>query len=237
MKYFVLFFLGLLFFTGCEKKNVIEVIPDYNSIYLSSENVDTEPRLVEGDENQLTQDIKKEMTKNSQDKINLEYNLLIGENGKVDKLLTLKSAGTDYSNLVATEISSWKFEPAVKNGKAVKSQYKWELRLPPTKTINENEFKVKADSMPSPVGGMYSLQKNIIYPEKAKLKGIEGKVIVQAYIDETGSVVKTEILKSAGDDLDEAAMKALKKTKFTPGIVGGKPVKVKIVIPIVFKLS
>lgn len=81
------------------------------------------------------------------------------------------------------------------------------------------------------------LSKNIVYPEKAKQNGTEGKVFLQVYIDETGKVVKTTVMKSAGGLLDSAAVAAIRKTSFTPGFVGGKPVKVKVVIPIVFKLS
>ena len=84
---------------------------------------------------------------------------------------------------------------------------------------------------------MQALSRNIVYPEKAKQNGTEGKVFLQVYIDETGKVVKTAVIKSAGELLDNAAAAAIRKTGFTPGIVNGKPVKVKVVIPIVFKLS
>lgn len=237
MKTLLISFIVISSFYGCEKKNDVEIIPAYDSIYLSADNLDKEPQLIEGDENKLDGIIQKEMDKKVQNKINLEYKLLINESGKVEKLLPVRTEGIDYSNLIASEISSWKFEPAVKNGKSVKSQYTWELILPAEREIDASKFEVSADSMPSPVGGMKTLQQNIIYPEKAKQNGTEGKVIVQVFIDETGKVVKTDVLKSAGDDLDKAAMNALQRTMFTPGKVAGKPVKVRIVVPIVFKLS
>lgn len=237
MKYLIVVFLGILIFSGCEKKNTVEVVPDYDSIYLTSDNVDVKAQLVDGDENKLTQDIMKEMTKNSLDKISLKYKFYLDQNGDVQKIQAVHTPGKDYTNLIASEIGSWKFEPALKDGKKVKSQYNWVLNIPPGKSIDAGDYKVIVETMPAPVGGMKSLQQNIVYPEDAKLKGIEGKVIVQAFIDESGKVVKTEILKSAGDDLDKAAVKALQNTAFTPGKADGKPVKVKIVIPIVFKLK
>ena len=103
--------------------------------------------------------------------------------------------------------------------------------------IDESDYKLTADTMPQPVGGIQALAKNIVYPEKAKQKGTEGKVFLQVYIDESGKVVKTSVIKSAGELLDNAAEAAIQKTTFTPGIVNGKPVKVKVVIPVVFKLS
>ncbi len=237
MKHFVIFFLGILIFTGCEKRNSVEIIPDYNSIYLTSNDIDQPPRLAEGDENKLEAEIRKEMNKNSQDKINLEYRLLLDEKGKVEKILPVLTPGPEYSNLIAKEVSSWKFEPGQNDNKTVKSQYQWEFNIPGEISIDENEYKMAADSMPQVVGGMQALSKNIVYPEKAKQNGTEGKVFLQVYIDETGKVVKTSVIKSAGDLLDNAAVSALRKTRFTPGIVDGKPVKVKVVIPVVFKLS
>ena len=168
MKFLLLAFLVISTFYGCENKNSVEVVPAYDSIYLTSDNVDKQPQLIEGDEGKLVQIIHKEMDKNSQNEISLEYKLLIDESGKVEKLLTISTAGIDYSNLIASEVSSWKFEPAVKNGKSVKSQYHWELTLPAEKEIDAGKFEVSTDTMPLPVGGMYALQRNIVYPEKAK---------------------------------------------------------------------
>jgi periplasmic protein TonB len=50
-----------------------------------------------------------------------------------------------------------------------------------------------------------------------------------------GNVTKAEITKGIGSGCDEAAMDAVLKTKFKPGVQRGNPVKVKITIPIVFK--
>lgn len=237
MKKMIVLFLGILIFTGCEKKNSVEIIPDYNSIYFTSSNIDTPPKLIEGDEKKLETDIQKEMDRNKQDKISLEYRFLLNENGKVEKILPVTTPGQEYSHLVADEVSSWKFEPGQNNNEAVKSQYTWYYNVPGQINMDDNEYKMTADSMPQPIGGIQALAKNIVYPEKAKQKGTEGKVFLQVYIDESGKVIKTSVIKSAGELLDKAAEDAIRKTTFTPGIVNGKPVKVKVVIPIVFKLS
>ncbi len=233
MKYLIILFLGILIFTGCEEKNSVEVIPDYNSIYLTSASIDQPPTLLDGDTNKLEAEIQKEMVKNSKDKISLEYRLLLDENGKVEKVLPILTPGEQYSNLIAKEVSSWKFEPGQNDNKAVKSQYTWNLTIPSEMNIDESGYQVAADSMPMPVGGIQALSKNIVYPEKAKQNGTEGKVFLQVYIDETGKVVKTSVMKSAGELLDKAAAAAIKRTSFSPGIINGKPVKVKVVIPIV----
>jgi len=93
------------------------------------------------------------------------------------------------------------------------------------------------DSLAMPIGGMYSIQKNIRYPESAKNKGIQGGVIVAVEIDENGSVINTEILEGIYPECDEEATNAIKKVKFRPAYKDGVPVKSEVVIPINFRLQ
>jgi len=112
---------------------------------------------------------------------------------------------------------------------------------PPKEEKKEEEtepvFFVAVEEMPEPIGGIEAIQKRIVYPEIAKRAGIEGRVFIKAYVDENGNVWKTEIIKGIGAGCDEAAEAAVKATKFKPGKQRGRPVKVQISIPILFKLQ
>lgn len=107
------------------------------------------------------------------------------------------------------------------------------------KKIVEEEptYFVAVEEMPEPIGGIGAIQSKIVYPEIAKRAGVEGKVYVLAFVNEQGEVTKAEIIKGLGAGLDEAALSAVKQTKFKPGKQRGKPVKVQVSIPIVFKLQ
>jgi TonB family protein len=105
-----------------------------------------------------------------------------------------------------------------------------------TGTNKHEGFYEQAEVMPEIIGGIQALVKNIIYPDAAKEKGIEGKVFVKVYIDEQGNVFDTEIIKSLEKSCDEAAVNAVKNLKFTPAKEKGKNVKVVVVIPIQFRL-
>ncbi len=96
---------------------------------------------------------------------------------------------------------------------------------------------VEADKMPEPIGGMEAIMKLVVYPEEAMKKGLEGMVVVSGVIDEKGNVIKTKVEKSIGSGCDEAALKALTGTKWIPGEVKGKKVKVKVALPVMFKLQ
>ena len=76
------------------------------------------------------------------------------------------------------------------------------------------------------------------YPVIAQEAGIEGVVVVQAFIDEKGRVKETLILKGVPNTgLDEAAMEAIRKTRFRPAKQRERAVGVWISIPVNFRLK
>lgn len=94
------------------------------------------------------------------------------------------------------------------------------------------------DEAPTPIGGQAAISRNTIYPEIAKEAGIEGQVVVQAFINDQGTVEHCLILKGMpGTGLDEAAISAIKKTKFKPAKQRDRNVGVWISIPVTFKLN
>ncbi len=105
------------------------------------------------------------------------------------------------------------------------------------KIEEEPTYFVAVEEMPEPIGGILAIQSKIVYPEIAKRAGVEGKVYVLAFVDETGAVTDVKLLKGLGAGCDEAALNAVRQTKFKPGKQRGKPVKVQVSIPIVFKLQ
>ena len=109
---------------------------------------------------------------------------------------------------------------------------------PPKEEIEEEPtYFVAVEEMPGPIGGIKAIQEKIVYPEIAKRAGVEGKVYVLAFVNEQGEVTKAQIIKGIGAGCDEAALSAVLKTRFTPGKQRGKPVKVQVSIPIIFKLK
>ncbi|MCH7963304.1 MAG: energy transducer TonB [Bacteroidetes bacterium] len=109
---------------------------------------------------------------------------------------------------------------------------------PPKEEIEEEPtYFVAVEEMPAPIGGIKAIQEKIVYPEIAKRAGVEGKVYILAFVNEQGEVTKAQVIKGIGAGCDEAALNAVLKTRFTPGKQRGKPVKVQVSIPIVFKLK
>lgn len=112
---------------------------------------------------------------------------------------------------------------------------------PPTaakeKEEEDPEVFVVVERMPELIGGLESLQKSIVYPEIARLAGIEGRVMVSFIIDEKGKVLSPVVVRGIGGGCDEAAIDAVKKARFIPGMQRGMPVRVRFTLPITFKLN
>ncbi|SFB37170.1 energy transducer TonB [Algoriphagus aquimarinus] len=100
---------------------------------------------------------------------------------------------------------------------------------------------MEVDEMPKPKGGYEGwnayLSQNLKYPEAARERKIEGTVIAIFVVDEKGEVSNVEILRGIGGGCDEEVMRLVKESpKWTPGKKDGEIVKVKMRLPVRFKL-
>jgi len=83
----------------------------------------------------------------------------------------------------------------------------------------------------------FKVQANPVYPPSERAAGKETKVIVEVYINEQGGVDRVEIVKSGGKLFDEAVISAVKNSSFTPAVMEGNLVAVRVKIPYTFKLK
>jgi TonB family protein len=73
------------------------------------------------------------------------------------------------------------------------------------------------------------------YPEAARERGIEGSVVVDVWIGDTGDVIEAVLTESAGGALDAALLQAVAGWKFTPATLAGVPVSVRLTVRHVFR--
>jgi len=93
-----------------------------------------------------------------------------------------------------------------------------------------------AEEMPGITGGIGAYYIHIEYPEEAKDKGIEGRLMLLFVVEPDGSTSDIEILQPLHPLCDSAAVQALRKTSFIPGQQNGKPVRVRMRLPVLFRL-
>jgi TonB family protein len=115
------------------------------------------------------------------------------------------------------------------------------------KRANANSAEKKepflvVEQMPEFPGGeekLYKyLQKNIQYPDSAKVKGIQGTVYVRFIVDDQGKISEVTLLRGIGGGCDEEAMRVVKlMPDWIPGKQNGKAIPVYFTLPIKFTLQ
>lgn len=88
-------------------------------------------------------------------------------------------------------------------------------------------------------GDVYAwLSKNIKYPPICQEQGIQGRVSVQFVINRDGSIVDVKVLRSPDSHLSDEAERVVKSMpKWKPARQGNKPVRMRYVLPVMFRLS
>ena len=76
------------------------------------------------------------------------------------------------------------------------------------------------------------------YPRRARQLGFEGTVLLDVAVNAGGGVDAVAVAASSGYAiLDEAALNAVKKWRFTPARRGGMPVAARVQVPVRFALT
>ena len=89
-----------------------------------------------------------------------------------------------------------------------------------------------------PQAMMQFIKDNLQYPQIAKENGIQGRVILQFVVDETGKVTDPKVIRSIDPSLDTEAIRlVLSMPRWMPGMQDGKAVAVRYTIPVIFKLE
>lgn len=120
-----------------------------------------------------------------------------------------------------------------------------ETKYVPVDVIEEEDpeqiFEV-VENMPEYPGGQATLMKfiaqNLQYPTVAKEAGTQGRVIVQFVVEQDGTITNAKAVRNVEPSLDQEAVRIINAMpKWKPGMQRGKPVRVKLVVPVMFRLN
>lgn len=105
-----------------------------------------------------------------------------------------------------------------------------------------DELFTYVEDMPVPPGGFESfytyIARTLNYPKQARQMGIEGKVFVQFIVNKDGTITDVQAIKGIGAGCDlEATGVVANSPKWQPGKQNGRPVNVRMILPITFKLG
>jgi protein TonB len=100
---------------------------------------------------------------------------------------------------------------------------------------------IRPEKGAQPVGGNAAffewIATNQKYPDLARKRKIQGKVLVEFIVQPDGSLTDVRVPKKHGSGLDEEAVRLIKAApKWEPAIYQGKPIKQKMALPVLFQL-
>lgn len=111
----------------------------------------------------------------------------------------------------------------------------------PDKDSKKTPLKVSEKMPQFPDGDAALLRfiaENIKYPQSAKDKKVEGRVIVKFVVEATGKVSNPKVMRNIEESLDAEALRVISSLPdFIPGEMNGQPVAVEYILPVSFQLS
>jgi TonB family protein len=161
------------------------------------------------------------------------------EQGRVTDTRILRSIpALDQAAIDA--VKQWVYEPMLINGQPRKVVFtvtvRFALKDGPKSGIPDNfaagAVKAEGDIKPP----MLIKEVQPVYPEIARVAGVEGVVILGVRTDELGHVVDAKILRSI-PLLDQAAIDAVKQWVYEPYVKDGKPVPIVFTVTVRFVLK
>jgi TonB family protein len=97
----------------------------------------------------------------------------------------------------------------------------------------------KQPGFPGGISNFYKyLSQEIKYREAAKKNNTKGKVFASFVVEKNGALTNIQIIRSLTAETDKEALRVLNKSpRWTPGLIKGRPVRVKYNINVNFKMS
>lgn len=116
------------------------------------------------------------------------------------------------------------------------------LNPPAESSPNQIYMSMDVDKLPVFPGGQDAqnqfMVKNIKYPAEARNRGIQGVVIVSFIVEKDGKITNVTILRNpGGGTADEAQRLVSAMPNWEPGIKNGQPVRVRMQLPVAFRLN
>lgn len=180
----------------------------------------------------------------------VELKALVAADGSVAKVEVLSSTGEPFTALASDGVMGFKFSPATKDGAPVEAwmtieigfriQDKWSTAYQGkgnSKSEDGAESWAYVADVTPPQMNSAEFQSNLVYPKEAKENSLQGSVTIKVLVAADGSVIETQQEGEGHPLLAKAAMDAIRKTSFTPGVEEGEPKQMWTVIPVDFYLK
>ncbi|MBE2185558.1 MAG: TonB family protein [Rhodothermales bacterium] len=161
--------------------------------------------------------------------------------GRVSEASILRSDNDGFNEAALAAARGARFRPAERNGRAVPAEVVLPVQFTPPPSNLRHEATpedarppdfVELDRMPQAL-----TMPQPVHPQDLKDAGIEGRVVVRAWIGQDGTVKEVQVLRTDDPRFNAPAVEAVRQWTFTPGMKNGQPVETWLPIPIRFRLN
>ena len=191
---------------------------------------------------------------------------VVNTDGSIEEIKTMRSPDPALSKEAERVVGMMpKWKPAMMQGKAVRSRFSLPIMFrlkadepqkpdsvktdlaandvpqnAPADSDDERVYEVVETNAQFPGGEKECykwLAQNMRYPAKAQEYGIQGRVIVSFVVNRDGSIVDVKITRSPDPSLSKEAERLVKSMpKWKPAMQGGKTVRSRFNLPLMFSL-
>jgi TonB family protein len=185
-------------------------------------------------------------SRNQQVTADIRYEMTINEEGKINSLRELEIKNlvqSDRENLADTSLKE-----EAESRPAINTAEKETLSSSSSESGNEGsryEGKLydlgNVELAPEYQGGQKALarfiESRIRYPARARENKIQGKVYIGFIVEKNGSLSDFKVIRGVGGGCDEEAIRLLKSSPlWKPGYANAKPVRTSYILPVTFKI-
>jgi TonB family protein len=156
---------------------------------------------------------------------------------RINMIRTIKRKTSQWRMLAATFVFPMLFFVLGFQDQVIAQQVK-----PAIPASASSEVYSSVDEMPSYKQGFDDLAsfigQTMKYPKEARTKKVEGVVYTEFVVEKDGKLSDVKVVKGIGSGCDEEALRVVKAmTDWNPGVLEGKAVRTKMVLPLKFKLN
>jgi TonB family protein len=173
----------------------------------------------------------------------------IDPQGNPRKITVLEATRPEFGAATIAMMATWKFEPAKKDGKPTwaflrkKQTFNRTDRDSPVDNSTERLLRVLAKNPEDVLGDLKDLdakptarfQPEPIVPEIMLTEPANAQADIEFIIDRTGRAQLPRVVSTSRADFGWAAATAVARWRFTPPTKNGKPVDVRVRIPVVYE--
>lgn len=121
------------------------------------------------------------------------------------------------------------------------SSFSYSSSLSNVLIVNNDSVYEQVDVFPEFVGGMEAMtsyiQERMVYPKEAIANKETARVFVEFVVDKSGSVKDVQLKRQGKKYFDDEAIRVVSEMpKWKAGLLNGKYVNTRLVLPIIFKL-